>query len=202
MDLDDVWLEAEEADALARTLREVVVWEQRPIVVQGRSVEQARLVGWAGALPYRYSGQTLPPRAWPDALAQLRDRCVTVCGVPFNHAVLNLYRSGADHMGVHADDEAELGRTPVIAAVSLGGMRRFEVRPKGKKHYRKVVRLRHGSLLVMGGTMQRRMYHSVPKMPQVTEERINVTFRQLMGPPGWRHPDARRWEERPDRPDQ
>ena len=36
--------------------------------------------------------------------------------------------------------------------------------------------------------------HSVPKMPG-SGPRINITFRQLMGAPGWRPPE---WDAYPD----
>lgn len=42
------------------------------------------------------------------------------CGESFNSVLLNLYRDHRDSVGMHADDEPELGPTPVIASVSLG----------------------------------------------------------------------------------
>ena len=176
------WLEAAEARALHAQLREQVIWEERAIVMFGRQILQPRLVGWAGALPYRYSGQTLEPRAAPPVLAALTERVSEAVGVPFNHVLLNRYRDGRDHMGRHADDEPELGREPVIAAISLGAHRRFRLEKKGQR-VKRTLDLRHGSLLVMGGTIQHRWYHAVLKEPGCDQERINVTFRWLQRPP-------------------
>lgn len=190
------WLSDDEAAELQAALAASVAWESRSIRMFGKDILQPRLVGWAGALPYRYSGQTLPPRPAPVVLERLLQRVIDDVGVPFNHVLLNRYRDGADHMGRHADDEPELGREPVIAAVSLGATRRFRLEKKGTR-LRRTQKLGHGSLLVMGGTMQHRWYHAIMKEPRCEQERINVTFRHLLGPPGTR---ARRSEPaEPDR---
>lgn len=189
-DYEPSWLADDEARALHHALEAEIAWEQRPIVMFGKELLQPRLVGWAGELPYRYSGQTLEPRDAPRSLVALTARVVEAVGVPFNHVLLNRYRDGQDHMGRHADDEPKLGREPVIAAISLGAKRRFRFEKKGKR-VKRTMDLRHGSLLVMGGTIQHRWYHAVLKEPGCAEERINVTFRWLKGPPGWRQPQER-----------
>lgn len=109
--------------------------------------------------------------------------------MPFNHILLNRYRSGRDAMGVHADNEPELGPWPTIAAISFGAVRPFLIEPKekrGRKKHRKRIPLQHGSLLVMGGRMQHTWRHAVPRVNGLVDERINLTFRLLHGPPGWR----------------
>jgi alkylated DNA repair dioxygenase AlkB len=185
---DKAWLDGAEADALLRTLISNQPWEHRPIVVAGREILQPRLISWAGELPYRYSGQTLPPREADPVLADLLARASAALGVPFNHVLLNRYRDGRDHMGFHADSEPELGTCPTIGALSLGARRRFVIARKGRRRARKNYRLTHGSLMVMGGTMQHTWYHAVPKDAECSQERVNVTFRWLKGPPGWREP--------------
>jgi len=184
---DDAFLSRAEADALLDALRQEVDWMQRHNEVGGQARPQDRLVGWAGALPYRYSGQTLPPREAPAALVALWPRVEAAVGQRFNHAVLNRYRTGADHIARHADNEPELGRNPVIAGVSLGAPRRFVLeRRKGRRV--RTMALRHGQLFVMGGTLQHTWLHRIPAQPDQHDERINVTFRWLHGPPGWRAP--------------
>lgn len=172
-------------------------WEQRAIQVFGKAVDQPRLMSWGGELPYRYSGQTLPPREVFATLKPLWERVELACGERFNHVLLNYYRDGRDYMGMHADDETELGLNPVIAAISLGVTRRFVVAPKQRKSDRRRRRkrtplgqqsilLHHGSLMVMGGDMQHYWRHGVPKMTQKEQSgpRINITFRRLLGAPG------------------
>lgn len=180
------WLPPGEADALLAALLAELPWVQRPIVVGGREVMQPRLLAWGGEVPYRYSGQTLESAPLHPALADLLARAAEVCGVPFNHAMANRYRDGRDNIGFHSDSEPELGRNPVIAAVSLGARRRFVLERKGRRRTRRNLRLPHGSLFVMGGTCQHTWYHGLPRDPECARERVNVTFRWLKGPPGWR----------------
>lgn len=182
---DPAWLGEEEATALQADLASGLRWEQRPIVVGGREVMQPRLMAWAGDLPYRYSGQTLPPEPLTGALADLTARVAAACGVPFNHVVVNRYRDGRDNIGRHADAEPELGWLPTIASLSLGARRRFVLSRKGRRKERNL-RLGHGSLLVMGGSLQHTWYHAVPKDRGCEQERLNLTFRLLIGPPGTR----------------
>ena len=79
-------------------------------------------------------------------------------------------------MGLHSDAEPEMG--PVIASVSLGAERLFRLkRPNGEMVLTE--RLPHGSLLIMAGATQKNFKHEVPKEPEVTQPRINLTFRRI-----------------------
>lgn len=179
------FLSPAEADALQAALRAEVTWEALSTRTRdGREVPQPRLMGWAGELPYRYSGLTLPPRAVTPAVAALWARVEAAVGCRFNHVVLNRYRDGHDHVAMHADAEPELGRDPVIAAVSVGAVRKLVFTPKWSRAQRKW-RMPHGGLLVMGGTIQHTWRHGLPVMTSIADERINITFRWLHGPPGW-----------------
>jgi alkylated DNA repair dioxygenase AlkB len=97
-------------------------------------------------------------------------------------------------MASHADNEPELGYCPVIAALSVGALRTFRITPKFtrdkklQKRLRKNLALSNGSLMVMGGRLQHTWRHEVPKALKVKGERINLTFRWVKGPPGWREP--------------
>jgi alkylated DNA repair dioxygenase AlkB len=108
----------------------------------------------------------------------LRILCQDLSRSRFNSVLVNLYRSGDDSMGWHADDEPELGPSPVIASLSLGATRRFKFR---HRRTRTIVDhdLTGGSLLVMSGACQSAWMHSVPKQKRVTEARINLTFRWI-----------------------
>ena len=163
-------------------------WEQRSIVALGKERAQPRLMSWAGDVEYKYSGQTLPIRPYSEALLSLQNKVSAYCEHEFNHVVINRYRDGKDHMSLHADNEPELGRNPLIAAISLGVPRRFMLQHKNKKYKggkRKVI-LHPASILIMGGDIQHTWRHSVPQTGGPTGERINITFRWLHGPPGWR----------------
>jgi alkylated DNA repair dioxygenase AlkB len=184
LDHDPAWLAAPDADQALAALRAELAWEQRAIVVLGRRVLQPRLIAWAGALGYRYSGQTLEPRPFTPAVARLLARLRAETSVPLNHVLVNRYRTGDDSMGLHADAEPELGPDPLVATVSLGASRRFVVRPRRKQAPERCdLDLGHGALLVMGGTCQRHYVHGVPRQPGAPGERISLTFRRLLRPP-------------------
>ena len=150
----------------------------------GRPILQPRLIAWAGDLGYRYSGQTLEPRPFTPAAARLLARVRGHAGVAFNHVLVNRYRTGQDSMGLHADDEPELGPDPPVAIVSLGAVRRLLVRSRRKGDVRRHdLELGHGALLLMGGTLQRHYVHGVPRQPGAEGERISLTFRKLLRAP-------------------
>ncbi|MBI2207015.1 MAG: alpha-ketoglutarate-dependent dioxygenase AlkB [Candidatus Rokubacteria bacterium] len=178
------WIGATEADPLLAALRDELRWEQREIVLFGRRVLQPRLIAWAGSLGYRYSGQTLEPREATGTTAALMARVCAHTRVPFNHVLLNRYRDGSDSIGLHADDEPELGLDPVVATLSLGATRRFVLKPRrARSGPSRSLDVGHGSLLVMGGTCQRRYVHGVPRQPGTAGERISLTFRRLLRAP-------------------
>ena len=183
------WIDADQSAALHSWLVDNMSWEERVIYAFGKEVTQPRLMSWCGDIPYQYSGQILPPVTIPEPLMTLLTALQEMCDTPFNHIVLNRYRDQQDHMSLHADNEPELGRNPVIAAISLGSERVFHMLPKARKgrykHQRKL-KLSNGSLLVMGGRMQHSWRHAVPKVNSAKGERINITFRYLRGEPGWR----------------
>lgn len=183
VDYDPSWLSVAESDELFAALLDELDWTARAINVFGKSVMQPRLIAWGGELPYAYSGQVLEPQPMPAALVDLTDRVAAFTGAEFNHVLLNRYRNGADNMGMHADDEPQLGECPTIAALSLGVTRRFVLRHKRRRRWKKHMKLEHGSLLVMGGACQHQWHHGVPKQASLQEERINVTFRNLRTPP-------------------
>jgi alkylated DNA repair dioxygenase AlkB len=178
------WLSEAEADALLQELRSSVPWQQGAITMFGRELLEPRLTAWVGEADYTYSGRTMRAAPWPGSLTDLRRRVEAAAGARFNAALLNLYRDGNDSMGLHSDDEPELGRNPVIASVSLGAERRFVLVPKKKTAAARAlaceVALGHGSLLVMAGSCQHSYRHGVPKQGRCGE-RVNLTFRMVLG---------------------
>ncbi|MFM8430911.1 MAG: alpha-ketoglutarate-dependent dioxygenase AlkB, partial [Holophagaceae bacterium] len=82
-----------------------------------------------------------------------------------------------------SDDEKELGPDPVIASLSLGATRTFQIRLKDDHSKKISVSLLHGSLLVMSGRTQSLSQHRVPKInpknAATTPSRINLTFRTI-----------------------
>ena len=104
------------------------------------------------------------------------------CGVVFNGVLLNRYRTGRDSVSWHADDEPEFGERPVIASVSFGGTRTFQLKHKTRKELKASIELTHGSLLIMRGGTQANWLHQIPKTAKQVEERLNLTFRAIVAP--------------------
>lgn len=170
------YLSAAEADALLHGLTAKLAWEQDTITMYGKAHPVPRLTAWCRDVAYTYSGITHPPTPWPGELAALRQRLEDDLDVTYNCVLGNLYRHARDHVGWHADDEDLFGEQPVIASISLGGERRFAMRHL-RDGSRITVPLRHGSLLVMAGTMQAHWHHCVPATKREVTMRLNLTFR-------------------------
>jgi len=180
LDLEPAFLAPAQAEEAFARVRGELLWEQREIVLFGRRIPQPRLIAWGGDAPYRYSGQTLEPRALTATVAGLLARVNRVAAAPFNHVLINRYRDGRDSMGMHADDEPELGPAPVVATLSLGAARRLVIAPRrAQAGQRRSLPLDGGSLLVMGGACQAEFRHGLPHDPALQAERISLTFRTI-----------------------
>jgi alkylated DNA repair dioxygenase AlkB len=181
-ELHEGFITAQETRGLFAMLCSEVPFLQRPIIVFGREVMQPRLSAWIGQpeAVYRYSNVEHRPLPFGPTLAALRARIAAFVDVPFNSVLCNLYRDGADAMGMHSDGEPELGPDPVIASLSLGAERTFVLRAKQPKDaLAHKLTLADGSLLVMRGTTQREYKHGIPRVRGLTEPRMNLTFRRI-----------------------
>lgn len=178
--LEESFLPSGDADRLFSSLRREIPWEAEKIKLFGREVSVPRLVSWHGdpEASYVYSGVRHEPKPWTPALRKLEPRVEAAAEAAFNSVLANLYRSGADGMSWHADDERELGPEPVIASVSLGAPRVFRLKRRDGSA-KLDLPLPHGSLLIMKGATQELWLHSVPKTARPVGERINLTFRWI-----------------------
>lgn len=173
----------EESDVLFENLLNHIAWKQEQIKLFGKVFEQPRLTAWYGdgGKSYTYSGIKLLPNRWTPELLQIKERIEKALHDNFNSVLLNLYRDGQDGMSWHRDDEPDLGINPVIASVSFGAARRFQLKHKYRKELKKVdVDLTHGSLLVMAGTTQHFCLHKIVKSSKTISSRINLTFRKII----------------------
>jgi alkylated DNA repair dioxygenase AlkB len=172
------FLAGPEADALFAALQKGVAWKQEKGRF-GRLFPRLTALYADRGVVYTYSGVTYPSLVWTSELDAIRRRVEGAAGAPFNSVLLNRYRDGSDSIGWHADDEPELGVNPIVPSISLGAERRFVLRQK-KRGTRLEYPLRHGSLLVMAGTLQHHWLHSLPKCAAPAGERINLTFRNIL----------------------
>lgn len=172
-----------DVDELFAELRAGVDWREERISLFGKRYLQPRLLAWYGDpdARYRYSGVLHEPQPWLPRLADLRDRLQRITGATFNSVLANLYRDHRDSMGLHADDERELGERPVIASLSLGEERVFRLKHRHDKGIKPLrIALTSGSLLVMRGDTQRNWKHEIPKQSRPCGPRINLTFRFVL----------------------
>jgi len=183
LDYYPVYLPPAEADAWLTALLQETPWQQDSLRFGGKAVPVPRLQAWYGdaAAQYGYSGLDLHPLPWTLRLQTLRARLEHELQLAFNAVLLNLYRNGADSVAWHSDDEAKLGPCPIIASLSLGAARRFELKPRGDAGPpgKRTLELAHGSLVVMGPGLQQHWQHRLPKQPEITHSRINLTFRLI-----------------------
>lgn len=178
---DPHFLDRATADAAFRILVSGIAWAQESLTIYGRRIPFPRLTAWYGdpGAVYTYSGIRNDPQRWTAPLRDLRDRLERRLGARFNSVLLNQYRHGAESMGWHTDDEPELGDEPLIASLSLGAVREFQLKHRSAGT-RIALALGHGSLLLMSGQTQRHWLHRLPKAPGVPGIRINLTFRAII----------------------
>lgn len=170
-------------EILARLVEETP-WRSEKIVMWGREYAQPRLLAWYGeeGASYSYSGTRYEPLSWTPLLSDLRARVEQAAGARFNSVLLNYYRNERDSMGMHSDDEPELGPEPVIASLSLGATRTLVLRHRTDRSVRNVrIPLPSGSLLVMRGPTQQHWQHGIAKLARPCGPRVNLTFRDIVG---------------------
>lgn len=171
----------EEADKIYFELLEQTPWQQDKITVYGKTHLQPRLTALYGneGKPYSYSNIKMLPHHWTFLLQKIKFHIESISNVSFTTVLLNYYRNGSDSNGWHADDEKELGTNPIIASVSFGANRTFQLKHHLNKNLKKSIVLEHGSLLIMKGTTQHFWKHQIPKTAKLIGPRINLTFRVI-----------------------
>lgn len=123
-------------------------------------------------LPPEQWGNTAP---WFDELEAIRYLVEQELQWAFHTGVCLYYHNGQNRMAFHSDYEA-FGSTEVIASISLGAERLFQLRDiKTKDIYEEL--LPHGSLFVMGKGCQQNYEHALAPDPECLAPRINITFR-------------------------
>jgi len=181
--IDPVDWDLPASDILARLIAEIA-WRQETITLFGKTHAQPRLICWMGdpGCSYAYSGKRYTPAPWHPLVAELRARVeAEAAGATFNSVLLNQYRDGQDSMGLHADDEPELGPKPVIASLSFGAQRTMHFRHRhDRTRPTQRLPLPDGSLLIMRGKTQANWKHAIPKTRKAIGPRVNLTFRRVL----------------------
>jgi alkylated DNA repair dioxygenase AlkB len=177
----------EQPDLLLAELIEQTPWRSEVITLWGKQHQQPRLTAWFGdpGARYTYSGLSLESLPWTDLLSDVRSRVEALVDASFNSVLMNYYRDHRDSMGMHSDDEPELGRNPTIASVSLGEQRTLVLKHEFRKELKPVlVPLESGSLLLMKGATQHCWKHGINKVSSRCGPRVNLTFRRIFAEQG------------------
>ncbi|GAC1409586.1 MAG: alpha-ketoglutarate-dependent dioxygenase AlkB [Candidatus Velthaea sp.] len=169
------FLDAALGAALFRELHESTDFKADSRMMYGRRVLVPRETAARGAKC---------PQAWSPTLLRVRALVEAHVRTAFDFVFINRYRNGNDSVAWH-NDNAEEDPRRVIASLSLGATRTFELRPKRASalDYKKIaIEVAHGDLIVMQGDTQLHWEHRIPKEPRIAGERINLTFRQHQVP--------------------
>lgn len=163
------------SDALLAKFIADTPWKQTTQKLWEKEYLTPRLICWYGDTE-RIAG-TLP---WIPELNAIREGVEPLAGIKFNSVLLNYYRDGNDSVAWHSDKESIMGSQPVIASVSFGEVRSFDIRSKAdhREHYS--VRLEHGSFLLMKAGLQEHWEHRIAKSAKPMKARINLTFRLVI----------------------
>ena len=156
-------------------------WETGFIKIFGKTHQIPRLQAWYAdnEIEYTYSGKKLQRHNWNNLLLEIKEKIENITSFKFNSVLANLYRDGNDSMGLHSDDEKELGKKPVIASLSLGETREIYFKHKNKK-LNLIIPQASGQLLVMHGKTQEYWKHEIKKTKKIKKPRINLTFRNII----------------------
>lgn len=175
------FFDADTCEKLLNKLIHITPWEQPEVTMYGKKILTPRLTAWYGdsGTNYSFTGTRHDPLPWTEDLIMIKKQVEPLAGITFNSVLLNYYRDGNDSVAWHSDNETVLGIRPVIASVSFGQSRNFDIRHK-KDHTKKhSVRLENGSYLLMKGDLQLHWEHRIAKSATTMKPRINLTFRVI-----------------------
>ena len=174
------FLKEKESWDLFDHLKNNLPWQQGKLNMFGNKVLTPRLECFLADpnKAYSYSGQILKTVPWNELLENLKNHLNKQFKLTLNACLANYYRDGQDKVGWHADDEANLGKLPTIASISLGSSRTFQIRDNSTKKIKSIL-LKHGSLVLMKSSFQEEYQHQIPQEKQVLGSRINLTFRTI-----------------------
>jgi alkylated DNA repair dioxygenase AlkB len=143
-------------------LSAAVAWEQPEVRMYEKMVRTPRLVG------------RVDPGSHP-VVADMVDLLSERYRILMDQVSAGWYRTGSDSVAWHGDRVARERPRSIVATVSLGGPRRFLIRPRGGGESHRFD-LGGGDLVVMGGACQRLWEHTVPKVVSAPP-RIALMFR-------------------------
>jgi nicotinamidase-related amidase/alkylated DNA repair dioxygenase AlkB len=158
-----------------------------------------------GSMPvYRHpSDQTLPLLHFSPKVQLIRRRAEELVGHPLNHVLIQMYRSGIDHISEHSDKTLDIVPGSSIVNVSFGAQRTLRLRTKKPSKYSdqdekepesqrttQRIHLPHNSLFTLGLATNAKWLHAIQPDKRLAAERspaemayngvrISLTFRHI-----------------------
>eukprot|EP00457_Paulinella_chromatophora_P016135 gb/GEZN01016877.1/.p1 GENE.gb/GEZN01016877.1/~~gb/GEZN01016877.1/.p1 ORF type:complete len:161 (+),score=13.95 gb/GEZN01016877.1/:243-725(+) len=139
---------------------------------------------------YKFSGSLFEAHPVPLLLQRFLRWASEQQGCEYTQILVNWYDGPTDSISQHADDENSIvSRSPIYSfSFHRGPERKFWIHPKSKGKRVLELKMPDNSLLVMGGLMQERFLHSVPKLSKAEQRknqgvdirRINLTLRLMV----------------------
>lgn len=172
------------ADLVFAELVAKLPWQRREVTMYDKRMLEPRLTSWWSSLASK-------PEPLP-VLGSARTTLTRHYGRPFDSIGFNLYRDGRDSVAWHADRERYYQEDPVVAIVSTGTPRAFQMRPLGGGQSHRW-QLGLGDLFVMGGSCQHQWEHCVPKTAMPTGPRLSIMFRHNLA--DWQPPSSGTYNE-------
>jgi alkylated DNA repair dioxygenase AlkB len=155
------------SDGVLEMLAATATWQQRTVTMWDHEVLEPRLTaGWSTDAGHA-------PPLLLDLCLLLSERYT----IGFDRVWVNLYRDGRDSVAWHGDRHRHVMSRPMVATVSLGARRKFQLRRRGSSTISHTLRPGLGDLVVMGGECQNDWEHCVPKTATHVGARMSVTIR-------------------------
>lgn len=149
-------------------LFEKVNWQQEQMNMYDRILPLPRLIAFYGK-----------NSEWLPTLLEMKCDVEKHIQIKFNSVLLNLYRNQNDHVSWHSDRSSHPNEIKVIASLSFGEERKFQIKHKFDKSLDLIsLNLKPGSLVVMKG-IQENWLHRIAKTTKIKGPRINLTFRNI-----------------------
>jgi alkylated DNA repair dioxygenase AlkB len=165
------------------------LWDTHPlthhkVLIHNKLFDVPRFQELFSSVPgakYAFSGTAaLANPAIPDVV----QRCFDMAKEMFpdfvwNGALVNWYADGKHYIGSHSDDERALVAGAPILSFSVGGERTFRIKDKTTTKTVQDIVTKDGSVIIMGGAMQREFKHEITKTAKLVAPRINITVRSF-----------------------
>jgi alkylated DNA repair dioxygenase AlkB len=170
-----------ESEYLINKFIREVHWKQPVVKMYDKELLTPRLNAWFGDVGTgSYLIKKIPDaRSWTNELLMIKNITENLAGVQFNSVLLNYYRDGNDSVAWHSDKDSAPGTKTVVASVSFGQVRSFDIRNKQDHSEKYSIKLEDGSYLLMKAGLQEYWEHRIAKSAKIMKPRINLTFRMI-----------------------